>query len=612
MVQALRTLQAPRARVLLVGVDEASAAWLRTCLTTVADTVAVPARASLAEAPLEGVLAVVTAPERGCAPLALPCSGPWAELPIFALVSHHEPRLHDDERFFFTIPRTLRPPDVAALVYSAFHRRSTPETPVTSHEVAARISQVASMAARFAQHRELASAAAAARDAITRLTAADRAECIFHDTASGAIWTEGPAPREGHAVAGLVGFAARTGQPCAVLTAREDPRFCAAVDDPHGDGAQSLLVQPVVALDGRVHAVFVAARDSKHSAFGSGEHELLASFAARVGPWMDQLAELVEADALLRSARDANGSFYREEAVAAHRGAGTRGDVVRVLPPWIAWASWGLLWVAVASAVFLCLSQIRQYSQGAAVVRMHARTDVTAKSGGALVALEAAAGDHVEAGQLLARLDDGQARNAVETLQREFDDRLRARMLAPDDENAMSSVLAVRGRLDVAQGELAQREVRAPHAGMVGELRIRPGQHVNTGDIVASVLRETDEATVLAFLPGQDRPQLQEGMRMRLEVGGYRYAYQELEIEWVGDEVIGPVEARRYLDPQVADSLEIVGPVVPVRARLGRPSFEADGERFSFHDGMLGTVEVAVRTESAIVTLFPFLKQVGS
>jgi hypothetical protein len=101
---------------------------------------------------------------------------------------------------------------------------------------------------------------------------------------------------------------------------------------------------------------------------------------------------------------------------------------------------------------------------------------------------------------------------------------------------------------------------------------------------------------------------LKRGLPLRLELNGYRYSYQLLEVQEVGEDVIGPAEARRYLGDAIADSVELTGPVVPVSLRLPSGTFVADGQRRAYHDGLWGTAEVRVRSEPAIVALVPALK----
>lgn len=94
-------------------------------------------------------------------------------------------------------------------------------------------------------------------------------------------------------------------------------------------------------------------------------------------------------------------------------------------------------------------------------------------------------------------------------------------------------------------------------------------------------------------------------MTLRLEVTGYRYVYQSFSIESVSSDVIAPSEARRVLGAEVADSLQITGPVAVVRGRLPAAAFVVDGRTLHYHDGMLGTAEVRVHSEPIVFALVP-------
>ena len=112
----------------------------------------------------------------------------------------------------------------------------------------------------------------------------------------------------------------------------------------------------------------------------------------------------------------------------------------------------------------------------------------------------------------------------------------------------------------------------------------------------------------MALLPGHSRPHLLSGGSLRLELDGYRYFYQKLSIESVSDEVVGPVEARRYLGADVSDSLRLEGAVVVVRARLPAATFEVDDRTYRFFDGMSGRAEAPVRSERILHALIPGLR----
>jgi hypothetical protein len=111
----------------------------------------------------------------------------------------------------------------------------------------------------------------------------------------------------------------------------------------------------------------------------------------------------------------------------------------------------------------------------------------------------------------------------------------------------------------------------------------------------------------IALLPGSYRPQLRPGMPLRLELAGYRHAFEPMTIDSIGDQVIGPQEARRLLGQENADT-PLPGSVVVVRARLPAASFVSDDPVHALHDGVHGHAEVRVRSERILLALFPVLK----
>jgi hypothetical protein len=76
----------------------------------------------------------------------------------------------------------------------------------------------------------------------------------------------------------------------------------------------------------------------------------------------------------------------------------------------------------------------------------------------------------------------------------------------------------------------------------------------------------------------------------------------------VGDQIVGPSEAARYLGRDLADAFAIGGPVVLVQATLDRTSFDVDGEHYDFAGGMYGKAEAAVRNEPIAYAFVPSLK----
>jgi membrane fusion protein (multidrug efflux system) len=127
--------------------------------------------------------------------------------------------------------------------------------------------------------------------------------------------------------------------------------------------------------------------------------------------------------------------------------------------------------------------------------------------------------------------------------------------------------------------------------------------------VLLSLRRDEPELRVIALLPGHYLPQLREGLELRLELTGYKYAYQEMHIDSVGQNVVGPSAAQRYLGREIADAVPVSGPVVLTYAKLSEPTFEADDQTYEYCHGMQGTAAVRVRTESILRTLLPWLKK---
>jgi multidrug resistance efflux pump len=241
-------------------------------------------------------------------------------------------------------------------------------------------------------------------------------------------------------------------------------------------------------------------------------------------------------------------------------------------------------------------------------VRLGGRTDLTATADGTVTDVGVATGQTVEAGRLLVRFYGAREAAELSRIDHEMELQLINRLRDPSDKGAEQSLLSLRAQRELARANLAEREVRAPSAGVVSDIRVRPGQHIAPGQSLLSLVRGQEHPQVICLLPGEFRPLLKPGMPLRLEVQGYRYAYQHLVVETVGDEVVGPGEARRALGDEIADAVQVTGPVVRVTARLAGNTFESDGKVRRFHDGMWGTAEVRIRSERVLVALVPALK----
>lgn len=473
-------------------------------------------------------------------------------------------------------------------------------------------------------------AARAAIAAAVHLVGADRARCLYCDDESGQLWSGVPEPGDeggggdkgggdgdggedgvrAPGWSGIAGFAARAVAGVIVPHAAEDALYRAEIDDPGGTGRERLAVQPVVGPDGHVHAVLIAVRDGTRPPFNHADLDKLEALAAAWAPYVLQLSMRVEADQILGDRLDRGPSdMFRQEAIVHLVRRGQRGDVVRVHPGWVRAAYWLVLASLLALVGFAALAHVHEYAEGAAVVQFTGRNELIAHEAGTIASLEAVRGQRVERGQVLARLHDAEQVGQLRSLETEFESKLVAYLQSPADPAVKQALGQIRSQRDSARLSVESRAIRAPHAGIVKEVLVRNGQRVEVGSVVASIVADAgaEGIKLIAFLPGGDRPRLRAHQSLRVTLPGYRGVYLESEVRAIS-EVIGAAEARaRFLSDRLGDSVPLTGTVVVVEGRVSSPTFEADGETFQLHDGMIGQAEVQLQSRSVLESVIPGL-----
>jgi membrane fusion protein (multidrug efflux system) len=302
-----------------------------------------------------------------------------------------------------------------------------------------------------------------------------------------------------------------------------------------------------------------------------------------------------------------NRPLFRVEALE-HATSAAPGDVLRISPSWTRWTYWLLAAAAFVALGYLVLGRVSQYATGPAVVVISGRVDVVAYLSGTVSSVEVASGDRVEAGEKLVTLHAAKETAEVERIQREFDLQLVKTLRDPADDIARRALTALRAEKDLASARLAELTIRAPRAGIVGDLHTRRGQALAVGDVVLTLAPDDARCSVVAMIPGHSRPQLQPGMPVRFEISGYWYAYQELRIASIDSQIIGPAEVKRYLGPELGDAVAVEGPVNLVKAELPSCAFAVDGQSFDVHHGMSGAASVRVRSEPILVALVPAVR----
>jgi membrane fusion protein (multidrug efflux system) len=300
-------------------------------------------------------------------------------------------------------------------------------------------------------------------------------------------------------------------------------------------------------------------------------------------------------------------SMFRGEALDELLRGRVQGDVLRLSPSWIGWAYWILLATVLATLTFAAVGRVREHAPGPAVVRFGGRVDLTATSPGTVVSVEVRAGERVKRGQLLVRFHGADEVHTLERIKSELEMELVRSLSDPGDDASRKGLARLSAEKGLAEARLDDRSLRAPRAGTVSEIRIRPGQLLQAGDLALTLLDDETPPSLVAILPGHFRPQLHPGALLRFAPDGYPFSYQTLAIATVQDEVLGPSEVRRYLGPELADTVRIDGPSVIVTASLPNDRFSADGKPYRYHHGLPGRVWVSVRTRSILTAFIPAL-----
>lgn len=303
--------------------------------------------------------------------------------------------------------------------------------------------------------------------------------------------------------------------------------------------------------------------------------------------------------------------------MAAHRGGSRPGRPLHIVATWTRWAVRVTLAVVVAGLVFAATARVGEYARGVAVVRVEGRQVATSTVSGIVQTIEVQPGQRVVAGQVLVRLDDATQRAELDRVEREYEQRLVELLREPADEARRERLAALDGQLELASARVDERTVTAARDGSVSDVRVRPGQPVAPGDVVASVEQDAAETVVVGLFPGHYRPLFQQAIRparsesdqsrLYLELAGFPDSRQEVVLRSVADEVVGPVEAMRYLGRDRAGALAPSGPVVIVVTVLPSDTFVSDDIEYRVYDGMQGTLEVELRSETLLDMLLPTL-----
>jgi membrane fusion protein (multidrug efflux system) len=615
-------------RILVADVDPRSRAWLRDVLaghftvdevengrTALEHLTKDPPRVLVVGGYLSDVSGAVLLTHAARHGLLAPQSqNPNAPVPFVVSENQATPFEVDPQQvsIFFHLTPALGNDRVRELIHQALAQMPEQRTAAPTEADALRTRLVLEHAQFIGQQTDLGAAARAAVGAVTQLVSADRVRCLYYDDEKGTLWVEGE-HGEIQASLGLTGFAVRTRATLVLPVANAEPMYQREIDDPIGTGAERLIVQPVAGRDGRVHAVLIIVRQPDRAPFSEEDAKRAAGLAEAWAPFIHQLALAQEAEQVLDKREeidDENREMYRQEAIDHVIRRGMRGDVVRVHPAWVHSAYWLVLLALAGAAAFAMFAHVHEYAEGPAVVHITGRSEVTAHEAGTVTTLEVAANQEVKEGQVIARLYESEQAARLHSLKTEFERKLVGYLQNPTDPTVRQALSALVTERERAEAAVEGRVIRAPRAGVVKDVFVHTGQKVEAGKTIASIVDKgaTEGLSVLAFLPGSERPRLHGNQHLRLTLPSYRDAHFSLEVRAVSQEAIGANDARdRYLGDRLGDSVQLHGTVVVVEARINSSKFTSDGETYDLHDGMVGIAEVQLASKSVFETLLPGL-----
>ncbi|MFO7568146.1 MAG: biotin/lipoyl-binding protein [Enhygromyxa sp.] len=297
-------------------------------------------------------------------------------------------------------------------------------------------------------------------------------------------------------------------------------------------------------------------------------------------------------------------TIFRAAALEAHRSGDRPGRPLELVPLWTRLAVIVTVTVVIAAIVFAAVAEIGEYAQGVAVVRRGGRTLVTAATTGTVARIEVETGRRVAAGEPLIRLDAAVEQAALDRAKQHYERQLVEALREPGDPGKRERLASADAALQQAEAKLQERTIVAPSDGLVSDVRVRPGQPLTLGDAVIALEQADARTVVVGLFPGHVRPLLDRSdAALILELEGFPDSRQQVVIRSVADEVIGPLEAMRYLGRDRQGALELAGPIVMVETELPSDRFVVDETEYRLFDGMQGTLEAKLRTATILEIL---------
>lgn len=274
--------------------------------------------------------------------------------------------------------------------------------------------------------------------------------------------------------------------------------------------------------------------------------------------------------------------IFRREAIEYRQVSRAESPLLLVWPGWAAWTYRLLLFLVAISVSLAVVAPLPRHVQGTALIRAGSPSPVSAQSSGMIDTLLVEPGTFVSTGAAIVRFHAAEEEQQLRALTREIDSTVIQMLAHPDDAVIKRTVASLTAQASLLRARVDSRTLVAPRDGRVLDVRVKPGQYVNAGDVILTLSSEGSRLLAVALLPGDQRPFLHVGQSLRLELSGVRHSYIDATITHVDESVVGPAEARRILGADVADAVALSGPQAVVLASLPEPTFEFDGRRFEY------------------------------
>lgn len=272
-----------------------------------------------------------------------------------------------------------------------------------------------------------------------------------------------------------------------------------------------------------------------------------------------------------------------------------------MLPRWSHWTLRLIVSLFIGFGIVATFVSIPKFADGYAIARTAKRSDATATISGVVESFEVAPGQQVVQGQPLLRLRSADEDAALVEVRQRLNTDL-VRMLAdPSDRLARQAVAASRSAADLLAFKAAERVIRAPTSGVIGDFRVKLGEQVIPGETVASVQQTGSTFELIAFFPAEYRAELRQDQWIQLEFAGAPGEHYSLQVARVQDALAGAEEVSRIAGAHLVGQPGQMSAVV--HAAIPRGLRHSDGRELTLFDGSSAVAKVTLRWER-LITLF--------